>query len=453
MADYLQREFSLPVIRVVTTQRKSGALVSVTALLNRNGQRSEVGSVEVPLARFGYRAHGSPDLAVPREIIDMLAALDREGTWPQASPEWEAWLHLGKPYGTLGAVPWERDLTEPLGRPIARLPDVLPVPRPPHERFNVAILAAAPRVGPAGIARIADILAKGVGPSLRVSIVSTTEQRGAVAAELEGSAIDHEIVLLPTSRTAGSVLDRTAQALAGRPLDAVHFVMRAVSIGSQGVLVPEKLPGPSALTTSDVSSFLTSMGAGIAGFSRPPGHWSDFGLRLLVDELGSTRAGPVVLHDQRGDRDGSGLAGAYSVLAAPATDRLVASRGVSIYLQPAMLETDYYSTRRVTDNTWLPAQGAMSAPPESSDLYGATPASPESPASPADPAEPPAEMPQWVAAAQQFFDQKNTDLARFESASSARDVTDVEKARFAGIKRGLADAEEILKRYSRGVDQ
>ena len=439
MADYLQREFNLPVIRIATTQRKSGALVSVTAVLNRNGQRTEVGSVEVPLARFGYRSRGVSELAVPREVIEMLAGGgDGHGTWPRANSEWEAWLHLVKPYGTLGAVPWERDLAPALGRPIARLPDVLSVSRAPQERFHVAILAAAPRVGPMTIAHIAETLVSGVGHSIMLTVACARKDRQGISSALAKTGLEHEVVTLAEGRSAGSVLDRAAEALAGRPVDAVHFIMRAVPVGNQGVLVPDKTSGLSALTTSDVSMFLTKMGAAVAAFTRPPGRWSDFGLRLMVDELGSTRAGPVLLHDPRVDREGVALAGAYAVLAAPATDRLRPSPGLTIFLQPAMLETDPYSAQRVTDNTWLGDDGVASTPPRSSVLRSSN--------ATAEPASPP----QWVAAAQQFFDQQQTELARFERASAVGEVTEVERARYEGVQRALADSKAILEQFSGG---
>ena len=44
-------------------------------------------------------------------------------------PHLPVWLHLAKPYGWLGTLPWEAALEEQTGKPVLRLPDFLERPR------------------------------------------------------------------------------------------------------------------------------------------------------------------------------------------------------------------------------------------------------------------------------------------------------------------------------------
>ncbi|MFH8251041.1 hypothetical protein ACH3VR_11790 [Microbacterium sp. B2969] len=442
MADLLQREYNLPVIRVTTTQKHAGALVTVAAVLNRYGEQIVVRSVDVPLTRFGLGRASTRRLQVPPEVIDLLAPRDaaRGRDWPQADPQWEAWLHLVKPYGLLGAIPWERDLTTRLGRPIARLPDVLPSPQPPHDRFLVGVLADAPGVGAKAIMKLADALVRGVGRRLKVLVVVTSEGRRRLEDELAASGVDHELRIIRRGRSSASVLDLAADALAGQALDGVHFIMRATTLNTHGALVSHKIERSPLMPFGDVASFLTRLGAPLASFSRPPGLWDDFGLRLLVDSLGSNRAGPVLLHDPAAEPGGESLSKVYEILSGAVDGRLVPSPAQTVFIQPAALEPDDFSAKLVTQNTWVGAEGSVlpaAEPPVLRAVLDPAPVGVD------------AVTPQWWAAAQRFLEQRNTDLTRFQTSSSMRGLTDVEEARFSGAKRGLADASAILEDFLR----
>lgn len=445
MASYLQRLYSLPVIRVSTSQTHSGALVTVSAVLNQQQRRTEVASVTLPLEAFGFRGEAEPDLHVPAEVVDLLAP--RPGRthheWPGIDSEWEAWLHLVKPYNTLGAVPWERDLTAPLGRPIARLPDVLPspTPRPPRERFHVAILIDAPRFSTRELRGLVEALAEGVGSLLRVTLLGVGGT-ARITRMLDSLSVDYDAIDLPSDAGGKSLLDLASTALAGRPLDAVHFGLRAISLGTQGALVCDSMKASSVMTVSDVSAFITRTGAGAASFTRPPGRWPDYGLRLVVDALGSTRAGPVLLHDPSLDPDPTALSAAFAVLTRPAATRLTPSPGLTVFLQPALLETDEQSAMKVTENTWV---GPDETEPSSEPPVVRGTLSPATTDAGLD-----APLPQWWAASQRFFEQRHTELARLEQASASRSLTEVERARFLGAKQGLADARAALERLADG---
>ena len=79
-----------------------------------------------------------------------------------------------------------------------------------------------------------------------------------------------------------------------RPLDAVHFVLHGTKLGSDGAVLMPVSPASSrevfgAVQSAELSSFLTQVGALVAGFTRPPDNSSDYGLRRLADDLGANR--------------------------------------------------------------------------------------------------------------------------------------------------------------------
>jgi hypothetical protein len=93
-------------------------------------------------------------------------------------------------------------------------------------------------------------------------------------------------------------------ALAGRPLDLVHFVTHGFMSGDRGAIAVASSP---TLNTDRVSSrfieaaeltaFLAEVGAWGLVLSGPPDNYSDAGLRELADTVAQVRAGLTVVHE------------------------------------------------------------------------------------------------------------------------------------------------------------
>lgn len=120
-------------------------------------------------------------------------------------------------------------------------------------------------------------------------------------------------------------------------LDAVHFLTHGMRLGTDGAMltpgVPDQDSSPAApIQSGELMSFLTQVGALVVGFTRAPENPSDSGLRRLVDDLGATRAGPVVLHEPADD-DMAELRECYRFLTAPEPTVPPASPHLMLYAQ------------------------------------------------------------------------------------------------------------------------
>src|SRR5262245_44920436 len=109
MAILLQRKYSLPVVRITLVELEAAPAVRVELVLNIEGQPQVDGEETLGLDLFGFTddtERRDPQLSVPQELADWV------GGWVLnvLQPDDVLWLHLVKPYGELGAVPWERHL-------------------------------------------------------------------------------------------------------------------------------------------------------------------------------------------------------------------------------------------------------------------------------------------------------------------------------------------------------
>src|SRR5689334_10194574 len=119
MGRFLQREFSLPVVRVAATDLSGRPAARLQLVLNVDRQQVIVDGETHKLAAFGYAertGRAGPVLEVPQEVRWFIA----EWVHDQMGPSEVLWLYLVKPYGALGAVPWERDLQPMIEIPLLR---------------------------------------------------------------------------------------------------------------------------------------------------------------------------------------------------------------------------------------------------------------------------------------------------------------------------------------------
>lgn len=455
MAMRLQREHSLPVVAVRLQQSPSQdreaatATAQVDLLVNEDGSPTLHGSRTWLLDDFGCTTTDwDPTLRVPPDLADWVR------TWAGdvLDPGRPLWLHLVKPYGSLGAVPWERDLVPGLGRPLLRLPDVLPVASRSTTTFTVALVATAPAAegGPPALALggpVAAAIDAALGTRLQLHVFTDAGTEDAVESELANRGLRQFRVhrAMPRLGRYGSTKRWTSapdlpslwlrwirDALAGSTVDAVHFLVHGNSLGSHGAILTPLQPNrdrdlPVSVEAGELDAFLTQVGALVVGFTMVPMNWSEYGLRLVADELGSRRAGPVLLHDP--NLDGGveapldGLAEGYRFLASPYPGLPPVSPGLQLYVQPRQVAQERMLT---------PPRGAGLAPPSA-----AVQSQFEKD-----------ETPAWLGAAQRYLEQQETLLLRFAQETESREPSRAETAHYAGIASAVQKAREVIDRHA-----
>lgn len=469
MGFVLQKDHGLPVLAVRLGQDGDMPCADLRLVDNRGGDGVVVDSRLVPLEAFGCDDEPGPSREVAYEHLRVPAEMDKwVGAWaaevarPSGSP---LWLHLVKPYGVLGAVPWERDLQPAIQVPLLRLPDVLPDQDHSRAAYDVALVATAPAPeGPSTAARmgpaVARAIAGGVGGRMRLHVFADAEARGFLRHELADlpvrSVVVHDVE--PERPRAGDTrgelrngwLRWIRRAMAGQNLDAVHFIVHGNALGSDGAVLTPLEPDaldrawPVSVSGEELRVFLTQVGALVVGFSRPSDNYSDFGLRRLVDDLGAVRAGPVLLHDDRLDPSLGDLRAGYAFLTAargipPATPSL------SLVVQPHQVgEPDSLAPPPMSAPAPMPPPMAPSMSPpssSSSDSFGRSAAVQEHFGRD--------ETPMWLAAAERYLEEQHGRLIRFQQALADRTPTSAEQAHYDGVASALQKVRDVVEKYAR----
>lgn len=255
-----------------------------------------------------------PDLAailtpsILSEIAALLAAL-------AIAPGRPLWLDLRRPYGLLGAAPWDDRLAAALDRAVLRLPDLL---QPPRE--NAALLEAAllfdphPEIAPAEAIRQAvacvDVFHRASErDQTRVHVFAAGRWANALRdATFAGPTEVHRHPKPPSARErrrGGAArgnpwADWIARALRGRSLDAISFVCRAScdTLGAALLLSADPhTTRPTPLLSVDAEeavAMLVRSGAWAALFCAPAGPETGAGAAFMADAVARVRPGPVL---------------------------------------------------------------------------------------------------------------------------------------------------------------
>jgi hypothetical protein len=444
MGRELQRIFSLPVVKVAATDLSGRPAAHLQLVLNIDRQQVIVDEQFHELAAFGYAetmGRGGPVLEVPQQVRWFIA----DWVHQQLDPSEVLWLYLVKPYGALGAVPWERDLQPMIDIPLLRLPDVLPEPDRPYSTFDVALCVTATTDGPWAAqkgAEVARALADGIRERLRLHVFADLDARSPLEHELGNLPIREVNVyrpedaedLSPAQTGPGiqnSWLEWIRRGIRGKTLDAVHFVSHGSTLGYEGAILTTPSPTSTdrrslqAVQSGELRKFLTQVGALVAGFTRPAGNYSDYALRRLVDELGSMRAGPVLLHDPQTDPTMKTLGRAYRFLSAPGPTRPPADPSIMLYAQPhriAGLNLDHAPA--VPSNADLKSSSAVKEHFSRGDT------------------------PRWLAAAERFIEDREAELIRFQQSKRDQPPTPQQEAYFNGVQNALRKVRTVVNQHA-----
>lgn len=444
MAMLIHKDHSLTVLAVRMSEIDGVPVVNLRLVVSTPDHQRTIAKLHVPLTRFGFAetwGRTAPDLQVPTDVRQWIADSARG----QVGDHGVLWLHLVKPYDALGAVPWERDTQQALGVPLLRLPDALPDPDQSDAFIDLALVATAPIAGsrfdvPLATA-VAHAIAAGVGNRLRLHVFADREVRAQLNNELARLKIRRFVIhdgrrtraesRHPASEPQNGWLRWIAQQMRGQTLDAVHLIVHGSSLGRDGsVLLPVAADSnyrafPVSVQSHEIATFLTQTGALIAGFTRPTDNYSDYGLRRLVDDLGSERAGPVVLHDPSTDPGMTGLRQCYAFLTSPRPTAPPASHSLLLYAQPNQVPHGVSGDTPV----WVvrPSFRTSNAVQEHFARD---------------------RTPQWLAAAERYLEQREGELLRFKQSSQSREPTSAEQAYFAGVETGIRKLRRIVDHHA-----
>lgn len=293
------------------------------------------------------------------------------------------WVHLVKPYGSLRIVPWERLLGAALERPILMLPDfIFPPPREAVRSLDVALCASAPlgyenHSVRQALHQAVDRILEACTRSVRVHVFADRDMVASVSQAWQSdSRLGHSILVHDHALAEPFVaLDMSSRlldeagtlrspwllwmraALAGQGVDVVHFICHGHLAQGRGAMLFAQSPldrsdtflaGP--VGTSELTTFLTQVGAWSTVFTSLPDNHSEPGLRSLADEIAQSRPGPMMMHALREDPQAADLAAGYAFLYSLEPRPPPRSLALFIYCQP------YLAARKVATG---PSPGVM----------------------------------------------------------------------------------------------
>jgi hypothetical protein len=372
MAEILKRQYDLFVLKIeldTSTEefsircRVEGSVQhEVKVVAEWTCAAHEIGLPE-RLNRQQTRFEGYP-FQLPDSFMDKIgkAVEQRKET---AAP---VWLHLVKPYGYLGLIPWERLLQSHLGVPMLRLPDFLKRPaRDTATSLDVVLCSSLPRAKASFpmveyVERTARLILDVVPRRTRLHVFIDHEWYSNLRDRLEaGGLLGEQLQIHDPSQApdytiperSTNIQDRPTRVqnpwllwmrdvLGGRSVDAVHFICHGFMAGDVGALAFSESPvrnedtrmarfvGPQELLT-----FFTHIGAWSATFSSPEHNYSEMGLRALADRLAQMRPGPLMHHEIKADASLAALTHAYNFLYGPLHQPPPASPALFTYCHPA----------------------------------------------------------------------------------------------------------------------
>jgi hypothetical protein len=440
MAEFLKRQYGLVALKtwLDTYSSENGPRVRLALEAKIDGVLQTLGEwtlttdeIGLPSELVDHEAWGrGPDFRLPYSMTDELKSLLTEIFKGDQRP---IWLHLAKPYGYLGLVPWERLLSQRLKVPILRLPDFI-VPPPFESRSSLDVVLCSSAFSkdfldvPHYLSSMARLIIDAVPRRVRLHAFVDVDVAEDLRTRLKTLNLGDEIMrvyppekakLYSVSHSGFPLIDAKGptenpwllwiqDSLRDRSVDVVHFLCHGYFTNERGAIATSASPvgeqdpwnarfiGPSELTT-----FLTQVGAWAVGVSSPPNNFSEIGLRALADNIGQMRPGSVLHHDLETDSSSSAMAESYRFLFSPEPERPPVSPSVFMYCQPHRVALPAEQQEQIEQQKLLEEM----LPPESLSESSAIRAFGVS-------LEQDEEVPTWVAASQRFIEQATMQLSR-----------------------------------------
>lgn len=467
MAQQLKRQHELTALKVSVRLQRSGIVAHIELESHEGGTPRTLKEWSITASELGLPAQLAPrwqfSNQLPQSFLEELKdQVDALGL----DPDHPLWLHLVKPYGSLGVVPWEEVLVPRLLRPVLRLPDFLESPRENRSVLDVALCCSEPvseqRIHPPELLdKVAHSILDGSRRS-RTSVHIFCD--ASYHAELEDRFSNESRVLVhdpgtaeqygEQQRSADIALDARSirspwllwirDSMRGRSLDAVHFICHGYLADDRAALAVAESPLSNRdrrdaryVGVGELAAFLTQTGAWSAIFTDPPANYSEAGLRMLADTLAQARPGPVVYHALNKSPIAT-LGEIYAFLFAPEPSVPPHQEGWFAYCQPALVDTQAPLARSPQRTRALEMNSALfGAPVETAD-------------GPADPgAEPLDDVPSWLSASQRHVEEVSLDLQRQRGGTSNTDPSSLRRADAA--VETLEELQGIVADYARSM--
>lgn len=450
MAMLLKKEHNLVALKVTLRTRGDEATIDLALEITEHHDPITAWSAEFDAAQFGVSPRPGvsgttlSEFGLPDGVADVI-----DGQLDDIGYDGPLWLHLVKPYGVLGALPWESWL-KGLSRPLLRIPDALaPPPDEGTPTLDVVLCASSPAGKaefsvPECVVSMAAAIFRGVADrEVRLHVFTDRDCVRQIKAGISSAGLPAQqiAVLNPEQAQSESRSGRGTGATAianpwlrwmldamhGRPVDMVHFLCHGYATDGSGSLAFARSPTANGsldwgrfIGGGELGRFLLGIGAWSLGFSSPPSNASEFGLRLLADEFAQVRPGPVFHHHLPLDVGLEALQATYRLLYARERAMPPSMPSVSLCCQPALLGGPQPAAM----------VKSMRAPlllGEAVKVHG--------------------EPPSWLASTQRLLEEKAFEVSRSEM-DSLRLGTSTD-ASMEGVKRGLGEIEEALSRLGR----
>lgn len=337
----VRSEHDLPTIRVGLGRSRRGAEV-VFEVVRGRGIAQPVASCFVEELGLPPRVSGSSSVAESRFVLPdrVLQSLGPaiEAVGPSQAPDQAIWLELPSPRGYLALVPWEL-IFAPLHRPVLRLPYYTLRPRASDQTLEVAICASTPHgrtpfSAAAALDRAARAWLARAQHDVTVHLfadaasVDETSQR---TRALGSHVVVHDIRTENPAQHAKESPRRSSDvrslwlvwirdALGGQALDGVHLIAHGFLSGDRGAVALASTPlhDPEAASrfvdVTELTAFLSQIGASSLVLSGPEGNYCPAGLRALGDAVALARPGVSVVHELGLDSDCAQLSDAIGMI-------------------------------------------------------------------------------------------------------------------------------------------
>lgn len=303
---------------------------------------------EIPFSSF-KGAHG---FVLPEALLRLMSDSLHLGTLPQSGGV--IWLRLVRPYGFLGLVPWEDGLRATLKRPVLRLPDF---PARAAERTdvleNVVIIDPPnnPQLAAAVQARLDALLAAILAGTSRADTKVHVFCSARWHRWLRVDGADERICFWAPGRAPQNAgIDGTADLalwtdwildkVAGRGIDAVHLIGRAVLGDAEGSYLMSRTPFEAAGLVPDIevdlealSLLLGRAGAWSVSFMPVAAEYRD-SVAYVADGLAHRWPGAVLF---QANPDGEALNVAAKLLYSAAATAPPRFADGFLYCQPAFV--------------------------------------------------------------------------------------------------------------------
>lgn len=465
----LKRQFSLVALVVELETLGRTALVRLALEATEYGEARVLWSTALEAQQIGLTPRitgGQPDAGVDGIVLPDEVSRAIGGALLSEGYDGPLWLHLIKPYGVLGALPWERLLVN-CGHAILRLPDALAeaaVETP--ETLNVILCASRPRSEenfniPACLALMAEKIVRSVsGREARVYVFADLECTQEITQRLNTvGLIDSHVIVIDPERSRDYKLVRSVQpasrvstatspwlqwmtkSMGGRSVDVVHFVCHGYMADHGGSLAFAESPVLNDdpqwcgfVGGSELSRFLIDLGAWSVAFTAPRHNYSPLGLRSLADELAQVRPGPVMHHESADDPDFKQLGDAYRLMYSNERISPEPAPAIALCCQPALVAGMRRARASITLSRAAFGKVGTDAEVSAISMDAAVDGA----------AKPVLDIPAWMASAHRFVEQKEYEIRRTRKTNQSyttRSQQDLE-----GAARGVDEIKLTLER-------